>query len=485
MGFKLIPTLISVAITLIIWFIIPIPHGVTPNAWLLFAMFLGVISAIIGKAMPIGAISIIAIALVAITRVTSDTPSDAIKDALSGFANPLIWLIGISIMISKGLQKTGLGARLGYYFIAVWGKRTIGIGYSLALSELILAPVTPSNTARGGGIIHPIVRSIAESFDSDPEKGTEGKIGKYLSLVNYHSNPITSVMFITATAPNPLIVDLIAKATDSQIHLSWTTWALAMILPGIVALALMPIILYFMYPPEIKQTPNAAYFAKKRLKEMGPISGHEKIMLGVFGLLLILWAGIPAMLLGDLWTLDATTTAFIGLSLLLLTGVLTWDDVLTQKSAWDTVTWFAALVMMATFLNKLGLIAWFSGVLQTGIGHLGLSWVPACLLLLLAYMYAHYIFASTTAHITAMFSAFYIAGIAVGAPPMYFALMMAAASSIMMTLTHYATGTSPIIFGSGFTTLGEWWKAGFVMSVVNIIIFIFLGGMWWKFLGYW
>ncbi|OTG88322.1 C4-dicarboxylate ABC transporter [Acinetobacter sp. ANC 4558] len=485
MGFKLIPTLISVGLACVIWFIIPIPHGVTPNAWLLFAMFLGVIAAIIGKALPIGAISIIAIALVAITRVTSDSPSEAIKDALSGFSNPLIWLIGISIMISKGLQKTGLGARLGYYFIAVWGRRTIGIGYSLALSELILAPVTPSNTARGGGIIHPIVRSMAASFDSDPEKGTEGKIGKYLALVNYHSNPITSVMFITATAPNPLIVDLIAKATHSEIHLSWTTWALAMVLPGIVALAVMPIILYFMYPPEIKKTPDASKFAKQRLKEMGPITLHELIMLCVFGILLLLWAGIPAMLLGDLWSLDPTTTAFIGLSLLLLTGVLTWDDVLTQKSAWDTVTWFAALVMMATFLNKLGLIAWFSTVLQTGISHIGLSWIPASLLLLLAYMYAHYIFASTTAHITAMFSAFYIAGIAVGAPPMYFALMMAAASSIMMTLTHYATGTSPIVFGSGFTTLGEWWKAGFVMSVVNILIFIFLGGIWWKFLGYW
>ena len=97
--------------------------------------------------------------------------------------------------------------------------------------------------------------------------------------------------------------------------------------------------------------------------------------------------------------------------------------------------------MMATYLNKLGLITWFSSVLETSIGHLGLSWLPVCLLLMLAYLYAHYMFVSTTAHITAMFAAFYTAGLA-RAPPMLFALMMAAASSIMMTLTHYATGTS-------------------------------------------
>ena len=141
--------------------------------------------------------------------------------------------------------------------------------------------------------------------------------------------------------------------------------------------------------------------------------------------------------------------------------------------------------MMATFLNKLGLITWFSGMLESGIGHLGLGWMGASALLLLAYMYAHYMFASTTAHITAMLGAFYVAGISLGAPPMLFALMMAAASSIMMTLTHYATGTSPVIFGSGYTTLAEWWKAGFVMSVVNLIIFLVVGGLWWKVLGYW
>ncbi|MPW44896.1 DASS family sodium-coupled anion symporter [Acinetobacter guerrae] len=485
MGFKPIPAAISCALTLIIWFIIPIPQGVTPEAWHLLAMFVGVIAAIIGKALPIGAIAIIAITLVALTGVTNPKPSEAIKDALSSFANPLIWLIGVSIMISKGLQKTGLGARLGYLFIAVWGKRTIGIGYSMVLSELILAPVTPSNTARGGGIIHPIVRAIATSYDSDPAKGTEGRMGKYLALVNYHANPITSAMFVTATAPNPLVVDLVAKATGSQISLSWSTWAIAMLVPGVIALVIMPMVIYWMYPPEIKRTPNAAQFAKERLKEMGAVSINEIIMLFIFGIMLFLWAGIPAMIFGPSWSVDATTTAFIGLSLLILTGVLTWDDILTQKSAWDTITWFAALVMMATYLNKLGLITWFSGVLESNIAHLGLNWIFASLLLMLTYMYAHYMFASTTAHITAMFAAFYTAGIALGAPPMLFALMMAAASSIMMTLTHYATGTSPIIYGSGYTTLGEWWKAGFVMSVVNIVIFIVIGGIWWKLLGYW
>ena len=485
MGFKPLPAAVAVAIALIIWFVIPVPAGVTANAWHLLALFVATIAAIIGKAMPIGALSIVAIALVAVTGVTNATPGGAIADALSSFANPLIWLIGVSIMISRGIIKTGLGARIGYLFIAVWGKKTIGIAYSLALSELILAPVTPSNTARGGGIIHPIMRAIAGSYDSDPEHGTQGRMGRFLALANYHANPITSAMFITATAPNPLIVKLIADTTGAQIQLTWGTWALAMLLPGLVALALMPLVIYWLNPPEIKSTPNAAQFARERLREMGPITRGELIMLGVFGVLLLLWAGIPAWIFGPAAAVDPTTTAFIGLSLCLVTGVLTWDDVINEKSAWDTIVWFGALVMMATFLNKLGLIGWFAKSMETGIGHLGLGWMGASALLMLTYLYAHYAFASTTAHITAMFAAFYGAGLALGAPALPFALMMAAASNIMMTLTHYATGTSPVVFGSGYVTLGQWWKTGFIMSVVLILIWLVVGGAWWKALGYW
>ena len=484
-SFRPVPALVAVAITLVIWFVIPVPEGVKPNAWHMLALFIGTIAAIIGKVMPIGALSIIAITLVAITGVTNDKPSAAIADALSGFSNSLIWLIGISIMISRGLIKTGLGARIGYYFISLFGRRTVGIGYALSISELILAPLTPSNTARGGGIMHPVMRSIANSFGSSPEQGTSGKIGRYLALVNYHTNPITSAMFITATAPNPLVVKLVAEATGAEISLSWGTWALAMLLPGLVAIALMPLVILWLYPPEIRDTEDAHTFALSRLAELGPVKTSEKILLGVFAWLLFLWAGVPEMIAGKAYAVDATTAAFSGLTLLLLAGVLSWEEVLAEKSAWDTITWFAALVMMATLLNKLGIIAWLSTVLQGGILQLGLGWMGAVALLTLVYMYAHYLFASTTAHITAMFAAFYTAGIALGAPPMAFALLLAAASSIMMTLTHYATGTSPIIFGSGYTTLGQWWLAGLVMSVVNLTVWVLVGGVWWKVLGYW
>lgn len=484
MPFKPLPTAIAVIITLLIWFVVPVPAGVDASAWHLLALFVGTIVAIIGKALPIGAISIIAVTLVAITGVTADNPKDAINDALSSFANPLIWLIGIAVMISRGLIKTGLGARIAYNVVAIFGKKTLGIGYSLALAELILAPVTPSNTARGGAIVHPIMRSIADGFDSKADDGTEGRMGKFLALVNYHSNPITSAMFVTATAPNPLVVKLVGEATGQELYLSWTTWAVAMFLPGIACLLLMPMIIYALAKPSVTDTPNVKQLTQTQLDKLGKISRPEKIMLATFGLMLLLWAGVPAMIFGDGLVVNATAVAFLGLSVLILTGVLTWDDVLKEKSAWDTIIWFGVLVMMATYLNKLGLVGWFSSSIEALIAGLGIGWVGAAAILTLVYLYVHYFFASTTAHITAMFAAFYTVGLSLGAPPMLYALILAATSSIMMTLTHYATGTAPVIFGSGYTTLGEWWKVGFIMSVVNLVVWLAVGLVWWKILGH-
>lgn len=492
--FPILPSVICISIGIFFWFMPPpgdtsvmvdgkevIIKGISVQGWRLLGIFIATILAIILKIMPIGVLSIIGIGIVAVTCVTDDNINKSMKNALSGFNNALIWLIAISVMISRGIIKTGLGRRIGFFFISLFGRRTIGIAYALVISECILAPVTPSNTARGGGIIHPIMRSISHSFGSDPENNTQSKIGRYLALVNFQTNPITSGMFITATAPNPLVVNKIAEVTGGNFHITWSQWALAMLLPSIICLLIMPLVVWKFYPPEIKDTHNAKQLAKVELGKMGKMSLKEKIMLGIFFIMLILWAGVTN-LFG--FSINPTAVAFIGLSLSLLCGILTWNDCLSEKSAWDTLVWFSALVMMADFLNTLGVITYVATHLEYSIKTLGLSWLWACVLLTLIYLYLHYFFASTTAHIAAMFAAFYSVGIALGAPPMLYALMLAAAGNIMMSLTHYATGTAPVIFGSGYITLGEWWKMGFIMSVVNVLIFATFGALWWKALGY-
>ncbi|MBR7781881.1 DASS family sodium-coupled anion symporter [Undibacterium luofuense] len=484
--FRLVPALIT-TLVLILLLLTPCPQGLDPKAWHLVAIFLTTIVAIILKVMPIGVMSLMAIVIVSLSQVTSNSSKGAITDALASFANPLIWLIVVAIIISRGLKKTGLGKRIGLMFIALLGKRTIGIGYGLAICELVLAPFTPSNTARGGGIVHPIMKSIANAFDSDPAQGTQNKVGTYLSLVNYHANPITSAMFLTATAPNPLVVSCVEKATGHALQLTWTTWALCMLLPGLACIFLMPLVIYFLSPPELKATPNAVQFARTELSKMGHLAAGEKVILGTFALLLILWANIPAMLFGPAFSLDATVVAFVGLFALIITGTITWDDALEEKSAWDTLIWFGALVMLAEQLNKTGVVKWFSDGMRDAIIASGMGWFPAAAVLLLVFVFSHYFFASTTAHISAMLLAFLTVGAQL-LPAEYmipFMLIMTAGSAIMMTLTHYATGTSPIIFGSGYVTMGNWWRVGMIMCVVELLVFATVGSVWWKVLGYW
>jgi DASS family divalent anion:Na+ symporter len=281
-------------------------------------------------------------------------------------------------------------------------------------------------------------------------------------------------MFLTAMAANPLSAKF---AAEQGVEISWGLWALAASVPGIVSLIVIPLLLYKLYPPEIKETPQAVQLAKDKLKEMGKTTTYEWIMLGTFVSLLILW------IFGDFISVHSTTAALVGLSVLLVTTVLTWQDVLNERGAWDTLVWFAALVMMASFLDSLGLIPWFSETMGELVGDF--SWVPAFLILSLVYFYSHYLFASNTAHISAMYAAFLAVAIAAGTPPMLAALVLAFFGNLMSSMTHYGTGPAPVFFGSGYVEMGTWWKLGLLISVVNIVIWLGIGGIWWKVLGLW
>lgn len=460
--------LLSVVIAAI-FFIIPPPEGLEVSAWHLFGIFLATIVALITKPLPMGAISMIAITAVVLTKTLG------IKESLSGFSNTTIWLIVMAFFISRGIIKTGLGERIAYIFVGIFGKRTLGLSYSLVISDLILSPAMPSNTARAGGILSPIVKSLCGAFDSSPEDNTERRIGSFLYSTVFQCDAVTSAMFMTAMAGNPLCATIASEVLG--IEISWTGWFLAALLPGVISLILIPLVIYKIYPPTIKRTPEAAEISKKHLHEMGPLKKDEIIMICVFVLLLVLW------IFGSNIGIDATTAAFVGFIVLLISGVLTWEDVKKEKGAWDTLVWFATLVMMATYLNSLGFIPWFSGFMSDAVS--GFGWIVAMLLLALIYFYSHYMFASNTAHISAMYGAFIAVMVKSGAPAMMAALLMAYISNLFGCLTHFSCGPAPVLFGAGYVPQNKWWGIGLLMSVINLIIWGGVGIVWWKILGLW
>jgi divalent anion:Na+ symporter, DASS family len=450
-----------------IWFI-PVPIGLKPEAWKLFAIFVATILGFILQPLPIGSIAFISITFSALAGVLKPA------EALSGFGNSTIWLIVSAFLFAKGFIKTGLGRRIAYMLIKKMGDSTLKLGYTIVLSDLIISPATPSNAARAGGIMFPIVRSLASAFESEPGPSAR-RVGSFLMQVGYQGNAITSAMFMTAMAGNPLIALLAAKALN--INITWGQWALAASVPGVLSLLIIPYFLYKVYPPELKETPEAKVFATKELETMGAMSIGEKIVAGIFVGALVLWST------SQYTKLDATVVAMLAVSVMMVTQVLEWKDVLEEKGAWDTLIWMGALVGLADYLSKLGFIPWFSKVIGASI--VGIPWLPAFMALLVIYMYAHYGFASLTAHITAMYSAFVTVAVAAGAPVYLAALALAFMSNLCMSLTHYAAAPAPIYFGAGYVSQGTWWKLGFWVSVINMIIWVGLGSLWWKVLDLW
>ncbi len=466
-GARPLPLVITLFVGAAIWFMAP-PVGVDERAWHLLAIFVATIVGIVAKPLPMGAMAMLGVSATVMTRTLD------IRQALSGFGNATIWLIVMAFMIARGFIKTGLSRRIAYGFVALLGKRSLGLGYGLVATDLVLAPAIPSNTARAGGIVYPILLSLAKAYGSEPHDGTARRMGAFLTKTAFQGTLITSAMFLTAMAANPLAAEM---AGDLGVEISWTSWALGASVPGLISLIVVPFLIYKLYPPEIRETPEATRMAKDELAKMGSMKKSEWIMLATLVTLIGLW------IFGRTIGLHATSAALAGLSILLLTGVLTWSDICNEKEAWNTLVWFAALVMMASYLNELGFIPWFSATMGDALG--SIHWLYAFVGLCLVYFYSHYLFASNTAHVSSMYAPFLGVAIAVGAPPLLAALILGYFSNLFSGTTHYGTGPAPILFGSGYVDLATWWKLGALLSVVNILIWLGAGGLWWKLLGYW
>lgn len=448
--------------------LLPRPEGVSEQGWRLLAIFVATVIGLIAQPLPMGAMTLLAITVAGLTKtVTAEM-------AFSAFANPTIWLIVAAFLFSRSVVKTGLGRRIAYLFVRWFGSSSLRLGYALAGADLVVSPFIPSDTARAGGIIFPIARSLAESYDSHPGP-TAQRLGAYLMQCAYHIGCTTAAIFLTSMAANPLAAKF---AKDfANVDLTWNTWALASCVPAAISVGLLPWLIFRLDPPELKSTPEARAMAQRELQALGPMARQE------VALVAILIAVIAGWVTQKWHGLHPAVIACGGVSLIVLSGVIDWDDVIGERRAWDALLWFGGLIMMAGGLNQLGVIKAFTDSLSSGLQ--GWSPLGALVALVLAYTYIHYGFASMTAHITALYPAFLLLAVANGAPALVAALALAFFSNLNASLTHYGTGPAPIFFGSGYVSQVTWWRVGFVVVLFNLVVWLGLGLVWWRLLGLW
>lgn len=458
--------LLCVLIGAAIW-LLPVPEGVKLQAWRLLAIFAATIAGFILQPLPIGALAIIACTALVLLGVM--TPGQA----LEGFGAGMIWLIVSAFMFAASFIKTGLGKRIAYVLLGRFGGSTLNVAYVMSLTDFIVAPFTPSNTARGGGIIYPIVRSICAAIDSEPGSARQ-KTGAFLMFSSYCAVITSACIFLTGASNNAVVITLTKDLFG--VELTWMSWFIACIAPGLVLTVITPWLLYKIINPELKETPETKLLAKKELAAMGPMKTSEKILGVIFSAALLLWAT------GSIHKIDAAFVALLGVSAMLVTNILDWNDILEQKGAWDVLIWMGVLVNMAAYLSKFGLMSWFANAV--GAQMAGMSWGFMLLVLTVIYTYAHYGLASNTAHIMALFGAFASIMVAAGAPPLGIAILYGAMANSCSLLTHYGCGVTPIFFGANYMPQGQWWKIGFCMTTLHLFVWLAIGLPWMKLTGF-
>lgn len=473
MNFKNWKLWAPVIVAIVVW-LIGAPAGLSAGAWIYVSIFAGLVVGLILEPIPPALIGMIAIIIAVLFRVgppvtgKAITSGQAIAWGLSGFSNSVVWLIFAAFMIGIGYQYSGLGQRIALFLVKKLGKSSLGLGYAIAITDLILAPFIPSNAARSGGTIYPIVNSICPMYDSYPDKHPR-KIGTYLNWTSLATTCVSSSIFLTGQAPNPLAVELAAKS--GIITVDWTSWFLAFLPVGILLFVITPLLSYFFCKPEVTGSPEIAQWAKSEYNKLGSMQATEIAMALISITALILWVGAGK------FGISPTTTALLVIIAMIFCQVITWQDFLGNKPAWNVMTWFATLVPMAAGLKNVGFLKWLATATE---GYLvGLEPTMATIGLLLAFCLLRYFFASGTAYVTAMVGLF--ASIILHIPnldPVLTMSILLLPMGIMGILTPYGTGHSPIWFASGYVKGPEFWKLGFIFGVIYLTIFILIGIPW-------
>ena len=455
----------SLALGLAIW-LSPVPDGLAPEAWQLFAIFAAAIAAVVSG----GATILLAAILALVAAVLTNTLEPSA--AYSGFSEGFILLIVVAFLVGRGVVNSGLGARIGYLLVRSFGKSSLGLAYSMVATDALIAPAFPSNTARSG-VLFPIVYSLAENSGSHPWEESRHDMGAYLMLCSMAGLGLSSALWLTAMAANPVGVAMVAR---QGFEITFASWLMASSVPTLCAMALVPWFLYKVFPPGITRTPHAPAAAAAKLKALGAMSSPEWITLGTFVAMVGGWA------LAGVLGLDATAIAFFGLAVLMISGIFTMDDIKNSGDALETLIWFAILYTLSTELDRLGFMQYVGDLLGSSVE--GLSWPVTYVALTSLYVLIHYLFVSQTAHLLALFGVFI--GLSQPEVPLpVMAMMLLLATNFFSVITPQASSCNVIFVGSGYVTGGEVYRYGGLTTLLCLAIYLVIGTPWilWVFSG--
>lgn len=448
------------AIAIGIWFA-PVPAGLTSNAWHLFAVFVAAIACVLIGSFPLLTASLIAVATVVLTGTI--TPAQA----FSGFANASVLLVVIAFIVAQAVVKSGLGRRISLLMVSRFGGSALGLAYSIVFIDAVIAPAFPSNTARGG-VLFPIVLSVAKGAGSNADDPEGRRLGGYLMFCGMASLALSSALWLTATSCNPIGVQIAQKTAGLEI--GFADWLIASSVPTLTAIVLLPLLVAKLFPPGVGSTPEAPAAARQELAGMGAVSRDEWITAVTF------LAMVAGWVFGSALNLNATSVAFLGFGVLLMAGVLTMDDISKQGDTLATFLWLAILFALSAQLNELGFMAYVGERLALRLS--GLSWPALYVLLVALYVGLHYFFVSQTSQMLALLAVFLDVGIRGGVPPALMAPGLLFASSYFSVITPQGGSQNVIFVASGYLTQGELYKLGLITTLVFMTIYLVIGTPW-------
>jgi DASS family divalent anion:Na+ symporter len=350
--------------------------------------------------------------------------------------------------------------------VSRFGGSSLGLAYSIVLTDAAIAPAFPSNTARGG-VLFPIVLSVVKGAGSKPEDPEGRRLGGYLMFCAMASLAVSSALWMTATSCNPVGVQMVHEA---GLEISFGKWLLASAVPSLIAIVLLPLLVAKLFPPRVGATPEAPAAARRELASMGKMSRNEWITAGTFVLMVAGWV------FGNRFDLNTTSVAFMGFGVLLLTGVIEMDDIAKQGDTLATFLWLAVLFALSAQLNELGFMGYVGERLASGLG--GMSWPTLYATLIGLYVLIHYLFVSQTSQMLALFGVFLDVGVRGGVPLALMSFGLLFANSYFSVITPQGGSQNIIFAASGYLTQRELYKLGLITTLAFLAVYLLIGSPW-------